>query len=168
MYFEQSRAKSPERSKSDVVIDLPKRYFKVIDRRNGVAIQREVNGADCHNTLAGTTEISGADKEKYRLNCQRAKMFRDYYAYLYGLPMKLKDAGTIVDKEVYATSFQGKECLSIRVTYEEAVGEDIWYFYFDKNSYALIGYRFYHEEEKNDGEYITCLLYTSPSPRDRG
>jgi len=54
-----------------------------------------------------------------------------------------------------AVKIAGKECLSIRVTYEEAVGEDIWHFYFDKNSYALIGYRFYHEEEKNDGEYIT-------------
>ena len=155
LYLEQKSPKSPESAKSEFVLDLPKRYFKAIDRRNGVVIQREVNGDECHNTLGGTTEVSAEDTKKYRLTCERAKMYRDYYAYLYGLPMKLKDVGTIVDKEVYATSFQGKECLSIRVTYEEAVGDDIWYFYFDKNSYALIGYRFYHEEEKNDGEYIT-------------
>jgi len=35
------------------------------------------------------------------------------------------------------------------------VGKDIWYFYFDKKTVALIGYRFYHDESKNDGEYIT-------------
>jgi len=155
LYLEQKSPKSPDPAKSEFVLDLPNRYFKAIDRRNGVVIQRELNGEECHNTLAGTTEISEEDQKKYRLTCERAKMYRNYYAYLYGLPMKLKDAGTIIDKAVYATSFQGKECLSIRVTYAEAVGDDIWYFYFDKNSYALIGYRFYHEEEKNDGEYIT-------------
>jgi hypothetical protein len=35
------------------------------------------------------------------------------------------------------------------------VGEDIWYFYFDRRSFALIGCRFFHDESKNDGEYIT-------------
>ena len=41
------------------------------------------------------------------------------------------------------------------MTYDPTVGEDIWYFYFHPTTYALIGYRFYHEEAKNDGEYIT-------------
>ena len=41
------------------------------------------------------------------------------------------------------------------MTYEAEVGEDIWYFYFDPANYAMIGYRFYHDESKNDGEYIT-------------
>ena len=41
------------------------------------------------------------------------------------------------------------------MTYEEGIGDDIWYFFFDKNTSALIGYSFYHDEAKNDGEYIT-------------
>jgi len=44
--------------------------------------------------------------------------------------------------------------LEIKVTYDPSVGKDIWYFYFDPTTYALRGYRFYHDEAKNDGEYI--------------
>lgn len=35
------------------------------------------------------------------------------------------------------------------------MGDDIWYFYMDKSDYQMIGYRFYHVESENDGEYIT-------------
>jgi len=40
------------------------------------------------------------------------------------------------------------------VTYDPEVGDDIWYFYFHPETYALVGYRFYHNESANDGEYI--------------
>lgn len=155
LYLEQSRPKSEGRDKSEVIINLPDSYFKVIDNRRGNSIVREVNDTICNTQFNGNNTFSEEDKKKHRLTCDRAKMFRDYFAYLYGLPMKLKDEGTIIDKEVYATTFQGQESLAMRVTYNEAVGEDIWYFYFHPSTYALIGYRFYHEEAKNDGEYIT-------------
>ena len=72
-----------------------------------------------------------------------------------GKPMKLKDPGTILAKQVIKTKFQEREVLSLTVTYDESVGSDIWYFYFDPTNYRLVGYRFYHDESKNDGEYIT-------------
>ena len=40
------------------------------------------------------------------------------------------------------------------MTYDPEVGTDTWYFYFDPSNYALVGYRFYHDESANDGEYI--------------
>ena len=156
LYLEQASPKSKgKKDTSEVILNLPDSYFKATDNRRGNSIVREVNGTICSTQLNGSSTFSEEDKKKYRLTCERAKMYRDYFAYLYGLPMKLKDQGTIIDSEVYATSFQDQDCLAMRVTYEEAVGEDIWYFYFHPSSYALIGYRFYHEEEKNDGEYIT-------------
>jgi hypothetical protein len=79
---------------------------------------------------------------------------KNYYTYLYGLPMKLKDPGTLIDPKVERRSFKGKEYLVLKVKYEEGVGKDIWYFYFDPKSYALKVYQFYHDETKNDGEYI--------------
>jgi hypothetical protein len=69
--------------------------------------------------------------------------------------MKLKDPGTIIEEKVESTTFQGTPCYAMKVRYSPEVGQDIWYFYVDKETYALIGYRFYHEESKNDGEYIT-------------
>jgi hypothetical protein len=34
------------------------------------------------------------------------------------------------------------------------VGSDTWYFYFDIETFALKRYQFFHDESKNDGEYI--------------
>ncbi len=171
LYLEQTRPSSDKVATSDVILNLPDRYFKVIDRRGGSNIQREVDGENCHNTLSGKSSFTDEEKKKHRLTCERAKMYRDYFSYLYGLPMKLKDKGTQIDKEVYTTEFQGKNCLAMRVTYEPSVGEDIWYFYFHPTTYALIGYRFYHEEAKNDGEYITLegeeMVQGIKIPKDR-
>jgi len=88
------------------------------------------------------------------LTADRAKRWRDYYTYLYGIPMKLKDEGTFIGEEVNKEYFNGQDVWSIRVSYAPEVGEDIWYFYFHLETYAMVGYRFYHNEDANDGEYI--------------
>ena len=51
-------------------------------------------------------------------------------------------------------NFKGKDYWVLKVSYEKEVGNDIWYFYFDKNNYAMKVYQFFHDESKNDGEYI--------------
>jgi len=79
---------------------------------------------------------------------------KNYYTYLYGLPMKLKDSGTIINEKVKREIFKNKEYLILKVNYTEAIGKDTWYFYFDPSTYALEVYQFYHDEAKNDGEYI--------------
>lgn len=102
----------------------------------------------------GGTSIPDTIQTKYKLTPARAKMYRNYYAYLYGLPMKLKDPGSILHEEVKELAFFGKATYRIKVTYTPEVGNDIWYFYFDKKTFALVAYQFYHDESKNDGEYI--------------
>jgi hypothetical protein len=39
-------------------------------------------------------------RKKYNLTETRAKFMKNYYTYLYGLPMKLNDAGTIINPMV--------------------------------------------------------------------
>ncbi len=68
--------------------------------------------------------------------------------------MKLKDPGTIIQSKVERKLFKGKEYLVLKVNYEEEVGKDVWYFYFNTKTYAMEIYQFFHEEAKNDGEYI--------------
>ncbi len=68
--------------------------------------------------------------------------------------MKLKDPGTIIFPKTERKSFKGKEYLVLKVTYKKDVGKDTWYFYFNPETYALEVYQFYHDETKNDGEYI--------------
>lgn len=129
------------------------RFHLTVDQE-GRTVERIIKKGGCINLLDGKTTTDTALIKKYRLNCDRTTMYRNYYTYLYGLPMKLKDGGTIIHDEVARAEMDGKMYLRLKATYEAAVGEDIWYFYFDQNTYALKAYQFYHDEAKNDGEYI--------------
>ena len=130
-------------------------YFELIQHRDENELVHVLENGECFQLLNKSRDISGEDREQHELNCDRTYLLRNYYLYLWGLPMKLKDTGTQVHDEVGNTEFQGKQVLSLKVTYDKAVGKDTWYFYFNPDNYALVGYRFFHDETKNDGEYIT-------------
>jgi dipeptidyl-peptidase-4 len=155
LHFEQRHPMKTEQRFRTTIFDRSRNYFKFIQTTDDEILIREADGENCNNLYNGSTKIPEEVNKKHRFTCERAKMYRDYYEYLYGLPMKLKDQGTIIDPLVKDEIFNGRSVYSIRVTYEKNVGEDIWYFYFDKKSYALIGYRFFHDESKKDGEYIS-------------
>jgi len=82
-------------------------------------------------------EVPEKMAKQYRIAKDRALMYRNYYTYLYGMPMKLKDPGTKIHPDVTKVTKLGIEYNKIKVTYEESVGKDTWYFYFDPNTNAL-------------------------------
>lgn len=139
---------------SEITMDLPKHYFKLVTKKDNTTIEQIINKGVCKLLLNGSETVSEDEIAKHRLTCDRTQTMRNYYTYLYGLPMKLKDPGTLLDRKVYRKTFKGKIYDVLKVTYDEAVGKDTWYFYFDPATYALEVYQFYHDEEKNDGEYI--------------
>ncbi|WP_024480797.1 DUF6503 family protein [Cellulophaga baltica] len=139
---------------SEVEIDLPKEHFEITSKTEGTIIEQILDKEECTLKLNGSTSISEEALKTHRLSCERANFVKNYYLYLYGLPMKLKDKGTNLDPKVQTKTFKGKEYLVLKVTYDESVGKDVWYFYFDPRSYALEVYQFFHDESKNDGEYI--------------
>ena len=145
--------KRPQR-KSDISLDLPQSYFKLTAERAGTTTTYILEKDSCSLALNGSTKFTTEEAEASQLNCNRGKLMKDYYTYLYGLPMKLRDPGTQIDPQVRKKSFKGKEYLVLRVTYDKTVGEDTWYFYFDPKTYAMEVYQFFHDESKNDGEYI--------------
>ena len=123
-------------------------------QRDGHMIKTTLRDGACTATIDGSSEFTKEQGDMYRLSCEGITRWRDYHGYMLGLPMKLKDPGTIVDSEVQRTTFMDREVLSLRITYDTEVGADIWYMYLDPGTYALVGTRFYHDESKNDGEYI--------------
>lgn len=139
---------------SSITLDLQKQYFKNEYGRDGNTITQEINKKNCSILLNKSQEFTAEEEKTYRLSCEQAKRTRDYYTYLYGLPMKLKDPGTLINPKVEKRSFKGKDYWVAQVNYEKGVGEDTWYFYFDPSTFALEVYQFYHDESKNDGEYI--------------
>ena len=138
---------------SMIRVDLPNEYFNLFATQDKTSYGYILDKEKCqiyYNSNIATEEEKTANK----LSCERAKMYQNYYTYLYGLPMKLKDAGTIIHEKVALKKFKEKNYLVLKVSYEKEVGEDTWYFYFDPFTYAMEVYQFYHEEEKNDGEFI--------------
>jgi hypothetical protein len=139
---------------TEIRIDLPNEYFYSKAVRDSISIAFSVKKDECNIVFNGSPDFSEAIAKEHQLSCDRAKMYRNYYTYLYGLPMKLKDPGTIIHEKVEQRVFKGKEYLVLKVTYSEEVGEDVWYFYFNPQTYAMEVYQFFHDESKNDGEYI--------------
>lgn len=139
---------------SEIELNLPKEYFKLTTKKDDDVLEHILQQEDCTLKLNGETSISEEDRKTHRLSCEQALIMKNYYTYLYGLPMKLKDPGTQLDSLVHTKNFKGKDYLTLKITYEEGIGNDIWYFYFNPMTYAMEAYQFYHDESKNDGEYV--------------
>lgn len=153
MLIEMENPKSSPRS-TVIEMKLPHNYFKSTVKKDNYTIESELDNGECTLKLNGSTSIFPKIKDSLNISCDRAKMMKNYYTYLYGLPMKLKDPGTIIDNNVVKKTFKGREYLVLKATYEKEVGNDTWYFYFDPKTYAMEVYQFFHDESKNDGEYI--------------
>ncbi|MDC6390930.1 DUF6503 family protein [Maribacter sp. PR1] len=143
-----------ETRRTHLELNLPESYFKSSVRKGTHTVDYIIDKDQCELLLNNSPDISDDSRDSLQITCERANMMKDYYTYLYGLPMKLKDTGTMIDQKVAKRTFKGKEYLVLSVKYDEAVGKDTWYFYFDPNTYKMEVYQFYHDESKNDGEYI--------------
>lgn len=148
--------KTPEKPNrvSEITIDLPKQLFYVKASSGKNTSEYHIDKDSIQISFNGIKNPSQEILKKNRLSTARAKMYQDYYTYLYGLPMKLKDPGTIIHKRVNLDKFMGVEMLVLKVTYSKEIGKDTWYFYFDVDTYKMEAYQFFHDESKNDGEYI--------------
>jgi len=137
-----------------ISINLPEEYFYSKAIRDTLTTEFILEKDKCKIRLNGSEDFSEELAKKHRLSCERAVMYKNYYTYLYGLPMKLKDPSTIINEKIEHKKFKGTEYLVLKATYEEGIGNDIWYFYFNPKTFAMEVYQFFHEEDKNDGEYI--------------
>ena len=146
----------PEKPNRDshIVINLPSQVFSVKSIVEDKITDYIIDKDSVSIIFNGKSNLSKAILKENGLSESRAKLFQNYYTYLYGLPMKLKDPGTIIHEKIINKNFKGIDYWVLKVSYEKGVGNDIWYFYFDKNNYAMKVYQFLHDESKNDGEYI--------------
>lgn len=143
---------------SHIYIDLPQEFFSVKAKRDTTTTYYEISKGICKMRY-NHKEVDDAAAQEKGMSCDRAELYKNYYTYLYGLPMKLKDPGTNINYPVETKSFQEKDYLVLKATYDANVGSDIWYFYFDPNSFAMEVYQFYKTDDSGNlipesGEYI--------------
>lgn len=139
--------------KSEVRINLPKESFYIKSIKDSISVEYTIKKGICSMAINGDQHPSKKIKKKYNATCERATLYKNYYTFLYGLPMKLRDNGTIIHQKVTKKIFKGKEYLVLQVTYDEKVGRDRWYFYFNPENYEMKAYQFFKKEEKS-GEFI--------------
>ncbi len=132
--FTETRPSGPDR-KTRVEIDQPNSYFRI-----------NRDDKEIHGVKADSCFVVKGDA-----NCQRAITMRNYYTYLWGLPMKLTDPGTEIDRELRTESLNGINCHVLKVAYEK----DTWYYYIAQDDFAMIAYKFYKDEAAGKGELIT-------------
>lgn len=144
---------------SRISINLQDEIFDLVVTRDSITTKYTINKGDCALALNNSSNFTEEMASNNNLSCERANMYKNYYTYLYGLPMKLKDDGTHIHETVETKSFKGKDYLVLKATYDKAVGSDIWYFYFNPETYAMEVYQFFKTDDagnqKDDsGEYI--------------
>ena len=128
--------------------------FKLERTNDKLVITRGTIADSCYVLVNGSADFDVALDSTYNLACERSFMYRNYYLYMQGLPMKLLDKGTVVHSPAPMVEFMGKSYYKLKITYAEDVGSDIWYMYLNPQSFAVEVYQFYHDESINDGEYI--------------
>lgn len=139
--------------RTPVRLEVPTGDFLYEEETEDGQLRKGVVGEECFASMDGDPP-SEAEVETHRLGCADIQRSRNYYLYLWGLPMKLSDPGTRVSETIGQDRFDERATLSVKVTYDAEVGSDTWYFHFDPTDYRLVGYKFYHDEAAGDGEYI--------------
>ncbi|WP_224484218.1 DUF6503 family protein [Robertkochia aurantiaca] len=136
-----------------ITLDRPDDYFRAETIKDSTVTVRTYDKGQCTFTLNGRSELSQDEIETHRGSCERTAFMKDYYSYLYGLPMKLRDPGTQLQPEVKLDTFQNKTYYVLKVSYDPEVGKDTWSFYINPETYAMEAYQFVHNDN-GKGEYI--------------
>lgn len=150
--FVESRPNGTTRHTS-VEIDNKRGNFCISRKVEENEVSRHIINDSCYYAVNGITSLNENKIEQYKLKDERTFLLRNYYLYLWGLPMKLEDQGAIIENEAKLTKFNNMESYEVKVMYDENTGSDVWYFYFNIETYALTGYKFYHAN--GEGEFIT-------------
>lgn len=104
------------------------------------------NDEEVYEVKNNEAQVLKGDRDK-----ARALVLRNYYLYLWGLPMKLYDQSTPDITTVADEKLGDVNCKVLRIAYEK----DTWYFYFDDDSGRMLQYKFYQDTEETKGELIT-------------
>jgi hypothetical protein len=90
---------------SEITIDLINQYFKLTTVKNDRTVEHIVSNGKSIFSLDSRKEFT--EEEVKTLVLCTSSIHQNYYTYLYGLPMKLKDPGTIISSVVNRKNFLG-------------------------------------------------------------
>ncbi len=143
-----------ERLRFEIAVDPGRESFAMDGHYRGTPVEYEVSGGVMQVRVDGEDALDEATREKLVLAREDGMFWRNYFGFLAGFPMNLRDPGTHLAAEVESTEFMGRVVDALRVTYDIEVGSDTWVFYFDPDSAELVGCRFTKADPAQPGEYL--------------
>ncbi len=138
-------------------LDIPRSRFVMAQELEGHLLMRTVSGKAICTTEWNKDSISQAERDQYRLDCAGAERMRDYFRYLIGLPMVLRDKQAIVQDTITEIEFEGNVFQVVTIDYPPSGEHPTWQFYIDPESGALHQAKFFRtntEDGTLSGEII--------------
>lgn len=97
----------------------------------------------CFNDTICTLEKPLGVKDNYSWT-------KNFYTYIWGLPMKLKDQGTVLGDDIGSIEFNSQNCHEIYTHYDN----DSWTYYINSNTSRLEGIKFVMNADSTKGEIV--------------
>ena len=112
----------------------------------------EVMRSDTTCTFASSADDNAVPETFGDLTCDDVQWRQEYYGFLLGLPMNLRDGEATIEPDVRAMQWEGRPVHAVRARYPG--DEPVWDFYFDPDTAQLVGCAFSSEGALADGETI--------------
>ena len=152
------RGSLPSRTPNYSVITFhnEKDIYKATRKINGKMITGGVSQGACFAQINGDSHLSAESVETYHLGCEEILKMRNYHLHMLGMPMKLMERGIKIDPKVQRVFFGGIPCYEITVKYLKSAVNESWKYYFNPETYALTGYRFYPDNsvKQVSGDFV--------------
>ena len=126
-----------EESNRNFKMDNGKSYFYLLTSVAEHPLEITIEDDNCTTTWE-KKNLTTAEQNRYINNCAYGLNFRNYYRYLVGLPMVLKDDEAIIKPEVEDSNIEGKSYKKITVNYAPLNSNPTWEFYIDPTDGKLI------------------------------
>lgn len=151
--IQEPRIQTPERF-SEVLFNYETGAFVLNRKREDKTVSYSINEkGNPEIALDGCKRVSDADKLKYGLDPDRNRNYRNYYQYLYGLPMILQDKGKFSFVSSSETVFKDQKAMEYTFQLTTPIFSSIWKTTFLQNG-TLTKLDFYNMVNPNEGEYI--------------
>jgi len=144
-----------EKNTAELFFDNQNGVFKIHSITNEIELKGEMSRDTCYNQILNEITEDIALKYKQTLGCNGINFYKDYYAYLIGLPMKLLDSESIINDTIFERQYNGIKYDVVKVNYQPLDKNPSWYFYFNKKNHSFELCKFTSRKDENKGgEYI--------------
>jgi len=139
----------------DFEIDYrPGDSFAMRGEYGGAELVYGVSGDAFSAVVDGESELSEETRKSAGLAREDGLFWRNYFGFLGGMPMCLRNPQVQLEPEDFEVEFEGRLVRAIRASFSPEVGTDVWTFYFESETAELIGCRFDRADPTRDGETL--------------